>query len=177
MMHATNTPEENKDIVKGLIFGLLLIALMAVIAMSSCTTSRKATSYMIKHPAVGADYCAVQWPCKDSVFERILIKEGETIVKVDSFTNTDTVVAVDTVFITKTKIVRRDIAVHDTVERTRVIYQTDKAKQAALVIAAQKLSHRYHKAVIWALMGWGIIMLLIVIVAGRWYFKSMAKFA
>jgi hypothetical protein len=162
-----------------LIIGATLLAIAAIIAINSCTTSRKAVAYMDKHVSVASDYCAVRYPCKDSVHESITYREGETIVVHDSTTLTDTSYSHDTVTITKLKYQNRDIVVHDTLDRERVIYQTDKAKLAVLDAkldstekAATKITSKFENAKELAKWGWGIIIAVCACIVGRWYFKS-----
>ena len=109
-----------------------LIAICLAFSQISCTTSRKANRYMVNHPAVGGNFCAVNWPCKDSVKEITRYLQGEEIVTThdsliyltDTVNNTVEKVRVKYVNTVKVRV--------DTLYNDRIVYQTDKAKITAI---------------------------------------------
>ena len=117
-----------------LIFGLCC-------GFSSCTTAHKASKYMVKHPVVGATYCTVYHPCKDSVSEVVKYLQGEVITDtidnshVDSFTTIrDRVV---TKYVVRYKTITQIKT--DTVISIRTIYQTDKSANLLLQNAKEQI--------------------------------------
>lgn len=159
-----------------------ILIVVALISLGSCTTTRKAIKHFDAHPAIAADYCMVRYPCKDSVSDRIVYKEGETVTVRDTVTNTETLVSNDTVFTTKTVYRQKETVKHDTVESTRIIYQTDKAAQYALQArydscskSAGNYTTKYKTAAKWSLIGWGLVIGLIAIAIVRLYLKVTDK--
>jgi uncharacterized lipoprotein YehR (DUF1307 family) len=155
-----------------------LIALILVFSNVGCTTSRKANKYMVKHPAVGSNFCAVNWPCKDSVKEVTRYLQGEEVVTThdsliyltDTVNNTIEKVRVKYVTTVKVRV--------DTVYNDRIVYQTDKAKIAAITaglsqskqqtVNAQAVGIKYRKWLIEACLS---LFVLLVICGVYLYYK------
>lgn len=131
---------------------------------------------MDNHTAVSSDYCSIHYPCKDSVSERVEYREGTTTTVHDSLieqlhdtlTNTNTRTVIRTVTVTHV----------DTVERDRVIYQSDKALQISLGLklaaSVQQAKDYQATAVKWrgrCLWTWGILVALIALIAVLKYLK------
>lgn len=150
---------------------VLLFGVMVgfVATFSSCTTAHKASKYMVKHPVVGATYCTVYHPCKDSVSEVVRYMEGELRIDtidnshVDSFTNTITnvkyVVRYKTITQTKT----------DTVTSIRTIYQTDKSAVELLqnakeqIISKNKAINKRNTWVLGLSLSWLLFILILLV--------------
>lgn len=57
---------------------LFLICMAVLLGVSSCTTTNKVYSWLDKNKVKAAQYCALEFPVRE------VIKEGETVVKVDT---------------------------------------------------------------------------------------------
>ena len=155
------------NLTKAFAFIILSILTLAMVALlfSSCTTSHKASKYMVKHPVVGATYCEVYHPCKDSVSEVVRYLAGETII--DTIDNSHTDTFTNTVTNTRTIIKYKTITQikTDTVTSIRTIYQTDKsanlllqnAKQ--LIVAKDKQLHNRTRIAFWLGLSWLLVIL------------------
>lgn len=161
-------------------WAVCLIALLYIImtALSGCTTSRNANKYMVKHPLVGSNFCAVNYPCKDSVKEVTRYLQGEEVVTThdsliyvtDTVNNTVEKVRVKYINTVKVRV--------DTFYNDRIIYQTDKAKIAAITAnyskAKQQTVNAMKSAVKW--QKWAIeaclsLFVLLVIIGVYLYYK------
>lgn len=120
-----------------------LYFLIMISALYACNPAKKATDYMRAHPEVNAPVCADQFPVKDS-----LIK-GDTVYRTDTLETFevlyDTVLAepngaVDTVRITKTKIITNTRTITDTVirENTARVSQLNNSLVVANTLVAAK---------------------------------------
>ena len=150
--------------IKGI--GLLAIwASVYCIAIASCTTAHKASKYMVKHPVVGATYCEVYHPCKDSVSEVVRYLAGEVVV--DTIDNSHTDTFTNTVTSTRTIIKYRTVVKikTDTVTSIRTIYQTDKASELLLqnakqlIVVKDKQLHQRTRIAFWLGMSWLLFIL------------------
>ena len=106
---------------------LILISL----ALISCNPQKKTQRYLFEHPEFSAEYCAEQYPVRDSV----IIKET---VRYD--TVLDIISWVDTVYkegdtIYKFKTIYKNIV--KTVTKDSIIYRVDAAEQRRLQLALQ----------------------------------------
>ena len=156
-----------------LLFGIML---GIVATFSGCTTAHKASRYMVKHPVVGATYCTVYHPCKDSVSEVVKYMEGETIVDTIDNSHTDSFTTIRDKVVTKYVIKYKTITQikTDTVTSIRTIYQTDKsanlllqnAKQ--LIIAKDKQLHNRTRIAFWLGMSW-LLFILCILVRALWF--------
>jgi uncharacterized integral membrane protein len=122
-----NKREDNIYFAK--VFGgaaLLIALLFLIFFLVGCTTQKKAVKYFNKHELVGADYCSVKHPCKDSVHESLRYVIGEPVVTVHDSIIYDT--ATNTVQKVVVKYITKSILQVDTVYKDKVVYQTDKAQ-------------------------------------------------
>lgn len=141
-----------------LIFGLIC-------GFTSCTTSHKASKYMVKHPVVGATYCEVYHPCKDSVSVLTKYMEGEVRIDtidnshVDTFTSHTTKIQ----YVVRYKTITRIKT--DTVTSIRTIYQTDKAcvellrNAKEMIVAKDKQLHQRTRIAFWLALSWLLFIL------------------
>ena len=155
-----------------------LFAISMVMWLASCTTAHKAVKYMDNHTAVSSDYCSIHYPCKDSVSERVEYREGTTTTVHDSLLQ----LLHDTLTNTNTRTVIRTVTVThvDTVERDRIIYQSDKALQISLglkLAASVQQAKDYQATAVkwrkWAYIGWGILIILVAASCVRLYLKMI----
>lgn len=154
--------------IKEVFFWVIVVFLLAV-AIFGCTTAHKASKYMVKHPVVGATYCTVYHPCKDSVSLITKYMEGELRIDtidnshVDSFiserTNTRNIIKYRTVVKIKT----------DTVTSIRTIYQTDKGANLLLQNAKEQIASKnkaINKRNTWVLglsLSWLLLILILLV--------------
>lgn len=102
-------------------FFIIVLLLLAILFwfVCGCTTAKKATNFMLTHPEVAAEFCAKEFPVKDS-----LIK-GDSIILYDTLWGLsdpviETVTKNDTVTITKTlpsKVITKTVHIRDTIIR------------------------------------------------------------
>jgi hypothetical protein len=172
-----NKREDNIYFAK--VFGgaaLLIALLFLIFFLVGCTTQKKAVKYFNKHELVGADYCSVKHPCKDSVRETIRLIKGKPVITVhDSIIYSN-----DTNKVKKyvVKYVTKMVTKVDTLRYDRIIHQTDKAKEQLLQSQLSGISEQLKesKAKVnnrtkWALCGWLWVILLIIWQIVRKYFK------
>ena len=121
-----------------LLFGIML-GIVAV--FSGCTTAHKASKYMVKHPVVGATYCTVYHPCKDSVSLITKYMEGELRIDTIDNSHTDSFTTIRDKVITKYVVRYKTITQikTDTVTSIRTIYQTDKGANLLLQNAKEQI--------------------------------------
>lgn len=81
-----------------------LLIILIFIAALGCNQLKKTQRYLFEHPEFSSEYCAEQFPNKDSVTIRY-----DTVLDIISW--------VDTVFVKET-------AVGDTIYKTKVVYKT-----------------------------------------------------
>jgi hypothetical protein len=164
------------DRIIAFVFIITLVMCMAVLASGCKTTAHKASDYMVKHPVVGATYCTVYHPCKDSVSEIVKYLEGETIVDTIDNSHTDTFVTEHTNIKYRTVVKYKTITQikTDTVTSIRTIYQTDKsanlllqnAKQ--LIVAKDKQLHNRTRIAFWLALSW-LLVILGYLVRALWF--------
>lgn len=162
------------------VFGgaVVLIALLFLIFfMTGCTTQNKAVKYFNKHELVGAEYCSVKHPCKDSVHESLRYVIGEPVVTIHDSLIYDTVT--NTVQKVVVKYITKSILQVDTVYKDKVVYQTDKAQisviQGQLAQSKQQAINAVKSAKKWRV--WAIytsisLILLVLVIAVHTYLKS-----
>lgn len=158
-------------LIKMFLSAVLLLGVMALIvaALPGCTTAYKASRYMVKHPVVGATYCEVYHPCKDSVSLITKYLEGELRIDtidnshVDSFiserTNIRTVVKYKTITKIKTDTVRTDKIVFQTDKKAIELLQNAKAQ----IIAKDKQLHNRTRIAFWLGMSWLLFILGVLV--------------
>lgn len=151
-----------------LLFGIML-GIVGV--FSGCTTAHKASRYMVKHPVVGATYCTVYHPCKDSVSEVVRYLQGEVITDTIDNSHVDTITSVRDRVVTKYVIKYKTITQikTDTVTSIRTIYQTDKGANLLLQNAKEQITSKnkaINKRNTWVLglsLSWLLLILILLV--------------
>jgi len=114
----------------GLVCIILLI--IAVLLSPSCTTKKGFIKYGNKHPDIAAEFCAEEYPAKDSIIQGRI----DTLVQVKTRTDTVTTTIVNEVT-GETRTIRVPCPPCQQTTRTLVktdtIIRIDKAKEAVLI--------------------------------------------
>jgi ATP-dependent Zn protease len=156
-----------------LLFGIML---GIVATFSGCTTAHKASRYMVKHPVVGATYCTVYHPCKDSVSEVVKYLQGEVITDTINNSHTDSFTTIRDRVVTKYVVRYKTITKikTDTVTSIRTIYQTDKSANLLLqnakaqIISKDKAIKSRNTWVFWLGLSW-LLFILGILVRALWF--------
>jgi len=156
-----------------LLFGIML----GIVGLfSGCTTAHKASRYMVKHPVVGATYCTVYHPCKDSVSEVVKYLQGEVITDTIDNSHTDTITSVRDKVVTKYVVRYKTITQikTDTVTSIRTIYQTDKSANLLLqnakaqILQKDRQLHNRTRIAFWLGLSW-LLFILGILVRALWF--------
>jgi hypothetical protein len=131
---------------------------------------------MVKHPVVGATYCTVYHPCKDSVSEVVKYLEGEVITDTIDNSHVDTITSVRDRVVTKYVVRYKTITQikTDTVTSVRTIYQTDKGAVELLrnakeqILAKDKQLHNRTRIAFWLGLSW-LLFILGILVRALWF--------
>jgi endoglucanase Acf2 len=151
-----------------LLFGIML-GIVGV--FSGCTTAHKASRYMVKHPVVGATYCTVYHPCKDSVSLITKYMEGELRIDTIDNSHTDSFTTIRDKVVTKYVVRYKTITQikTDTVTSIRTIYQTDKACVELLrnakeqIISKNKAINKRNTWVLGLSLSWLLLILILLV--------------
>lgn len=143
------------------------ILAVLLLGLVGCTTAHKASKYMVKHPVVGATYCEVYHPCKDSVSEVVRYLAGEVVVDTIDNSHVDTIVTEHTNIKYRTIIKYKTITQikTDTVTSIRTIYQTDKSNvellrnAKELIVAKDSAIHKRNSWVFGLALSWLLFIL------------------
>jgi len=150
--------------------------------LTGCHTAKSDTKKVAavdyRHPLVLAGYCASKYPPTDSTS---IVKEyiqGEDIVFSDTVVRYE--MHSDTVFATKW--LTKTIKTTDTIRDTRYVQQENKAlivlRDAELKVCGAELIKKTESRDnwrMWALIGWGIIGLSVIVWIVRTYLKGRIK--
>ena len=147
------------------------ILAVLLLGLVGCTTSHKASKYMVKHPVVGATYCEVYHPCKDSVSEVVRYLAGEVVVDTIDNSHTDSFTTIRDKVITKYVVRYKTITQikTDTVTSIRTIYQTDKGANLLLqnakeqIIAKNKAINKRNTWVLGLSLSWLLLILILLV--------------
>lgn len=150
---------------------LFLVMVGFVATFSSCTTAHKASRYMVKHPVVGATYCTVYHPCKDSVSLITKYMEGELRIDTIDNSHTDSFTTIRDRVITKYVVRYKTITQikTDTVTSIRTIYQTDKGANLLLqnakeqIISKNKAINKRNTWVLGLSLSWLLLILILLV--------------
>lgn len=170
---------------KGFFIGLAYVLFVYFLfALLGCYTSKKAKEQFNKaalnYPEIPAEYCADQFPVKDSVITDTL-RTTDTLY-VEGLSDTVMIQDFDTVriFITKTlpgKVITNTVTIRDTIirENTAKIAacEIDKSKLINITVGQAAEINKYKgKAKTRAYIMWGLILLLISIIGLNIWLKS-----
>ena len=108
-------------------FGSLVVVVLTLCVLNSCTTQRKAEKFYKKHPVELAKVCAEKYPVKDSIIK------GDSVIVYDTLWGLETIIdtlKAEPIVITKTvekqvpKLVTKVVTLHDTIvrENTAKVY-------------------------------------------------------
>ena len=150
---------------------LFLVMVGFVATFSSCTTAHKASRYMVKHPVVGATYCTVYHPCKDSVSLITKYMEGELRIDTIDNSHTDSFTTIRDRVVTKYVVRYKTITQikTDTVTSIRTIYQTDKSAVELLrnakeqIISKNKAINKRNTWVLGLSLSWLLFILILLV--------------
>ncbi len=110
----------------------LFFSILLIIFLSGCITKNGFLTYGNKHPEIAAEFCAEEYPAKDSLIEG----KTDTIVKTDIRTDTVTVTLINTVT-GKPSLIKVPCppckSTVRTIYHTDTIIRIDKAKEAVLI--------------------------------------------
>ena len=153
------------EVVITILFPIGFILGLSWLLFGCITTSHKASKYMVKHPVVGATYCEVYHPCKDSVSVLTKYMEGE--LRIDTIDNSHTDTFTNYSTSTRTLIKYRTVVKikTDTVTSIRTIYQTDKSNvellrnAKELIVAKDSAIHKRNTWVFGLALSWLLFIL------------------
>lgn len=163
---------------KNIIFYFILF-IICVMLLLSCTTARKATDYMKKHPDIGSEYCKDAFPVLDSVivrdsisFDTLYLEPLPEIIRDSFYIQGDTIIRTVTKQCpphqTITKTVRHDSII---IRRDRAFeyVQSDTIKNQAYTIREQAadLNRVKHGRNLWRIIAIGLMLLIAAYTIGR----------
>lgn len=164
----------------------LLFFILIATVLASCSSERRFVRFHDKNDSKAAKHCAVWYPVKDSIHERITYRTGKPIILPGEtkYANCDSayIAALDEAARTGKRIVVQRVAVpcppstitHDTVYNEKVVYSENTAlvtAQAADIAVYKTGFYKWRSRAIWAGVAL-IIVLLGLIVLGYYRFKS-----
>ncbi len=163
---------------------LLFFILIATLA--SCTTERHFVRFHDKNDSKAAKHCAVWYPVKDSIHERITYRTGKPIILPGEtkYANCDSAykAALGEAARTGKRIVVPRVAVpcppstitHDTVYNEKVVYSENTAlvtAQAADIAVYKTGFYKWRSRAIWA-FGFLLLGVIALLVWGYYRFRS-----
>lgn len=162
------------------------LLLILIFILASCYSERKAKSQFAKsvvaYPKIGSDYCANEFPVKDSVIKDTLITTDTVIIQGGITEDTIIVKVNDTVRITiirelPGKVITNTVHIRDTIirENTAALKscEIDKSSLTDLLVLQTADTKKFKgKATTRGYIMWGLVLLLVSIIGLNIYLKT-----